>query len=514
MTEARSRDIHCASNSTEHMAYYSTPALYIVPAAGALLNSTSDKASGGGAAALFNSSLVLSAGTAFVGCSAQSGGGASALYGSSLTARGAAFSYCVAILGGAVAAWNHSLALIDQSAVSDCFSYGPGAGLSLKWFADASVRRSFFSGGQSGSDGSCAHIWRGGVLNFTDSTCRDGLVWRDGNAGGGLSSARPLAAQPPRRCCGLPGLRRLRCSPAPPRLSAVYFFSSHDARFPQPSVPAPPGWYAGMVVNGSRVLNNAAPAGAGGVFIWHSWGVLSHSEVSGNQALQGSAGGGVFVQGGAGGGRCSPGALGCPYASLAVDSSVLRNNSADSFGGGVAAASASVSAVNATFEGNFAGRDGGGIFSGSADAPLALRGGAFTNNTAGRAGGAVALLSGAALDVEGTNFTGNAARGGDGGAVAVAQPGSQPDVCVMGQTRRLSGARGRIAVATGAVPTSNSFQCDWAISADAMGPGCVLEARAATTALHHTACLPERFRPLLVYSLSTLFFPKLSFQRL
>jgi hypothetical protein len=29
------------------------------------------------------------------------------------------------------------------------------------------------------------------VLNFIDSTCRDGLVWRDGNAGGGLSSVSP-----------------------------------------------------------------------------------------------------------------------------------------------------------------------------------------------------------------------------------------------------------------------------------------------------------------------------------
>jgi hypothetical protein len=238
-----------------------------------------------------------------------------------------------------------------------------------------------------------------------------------------------------------------------------------------------------MVVNGSRIFNNAAPGGGGGVFIWHSWGVLARSEVSGNQALQGSSGGGFFVLGGAGGGgRCTPGALGCPYASLVIDSTVFRNNSADSHGGGGCAFSASITAVNVTFDSCFAGGDGGGVFAVNADAPLVLRGGGFTNNVAGRAGGGLAMQSGVALDIEGTAFAGNVARLGDGGAVQVAQARTEPNVCVMGQTRRLSGPRGRIAVATGAVPTSNSFQCDWAVSAEAMGPGCLLEARTPVAA--------------------------------
>ena len=43
------------------------------------------------------------------------------------------------------------------------------------------------TGGVSQYDGSCAHVWRGSVLNMTDSLCAHGTVLEPGYAGGGIS---------------------------------------------------------------------------------------------------------------------------------------------------------------------------------------------------------------------------------------------------------------------------------------------------------------------------------------
>lgn len=390
---------------------------------GDFLNATSFAGSGGAVAAVFNSSAALSASRASL-CSAQAGGAAAALYASRVSAsQGSSALSCHAEIGGGFVSWNGSSLFLDGALVSNCSATGLGAGVSVKWHSSAALSGGTeLSDGVSGYDGSCVQAWRGASLRMTDSRCLRGTVFQDGAAGGGIS-----------------------------------------------------GWYADVVLERSVIANCTAPAGGGGAYLWHSGAAFRDSTFEGNFAVKGSSGGGFYLQGGLGGGSCTPGVIGCASAVLTLDGVTFRGNTAGGDGGAGCATSATVVASGSEFEGNVAGGHGGGLSFASGALPIGLSGSSFTGNFAGRSGGAVAVLAAAAVDVADSDLSGNVAAGGDGGAVRISYPSAQENVCVMGQTRSLSGSRGAIAVAAAIMPTSNSFTCTWTISNDGSLPNCTLE---------------------------------------
>lgn len=124
--------------------------------------------------------------------------------------------------------------------MTNCSATGLAGGISVKWYSSAELTGgTVLSEGLSGYDGSCVQVWRGSSLAMRDSHCLRGTVFEDGAAGGGIS-----------------------------------------------------GWYADVTLERSTVANCSAPAGGGGVYLWHSGAVFRDSLFEGNFAVRGSNGGG------------------------------------------------------------------------------------------------------------------------------------------------------------------------------------------------------------------------------
>lgn len=176
--------------------------------------------------------------------------------------------------------------------------------------------------------------------------------------------------------------------------------------------------------------------------------------------------------------RCSAGDMGCSQAAARVSGCSFTGNAGGRGGAISASGNAALALWSSNFTGNAARTAGGAVqFDSLSPEPLDIRGSAFSSNAAAT-GGAVAVLAASAVAVLSSNFTANNATGGDGGALAVAgSVGVFP--CVAGEVVTLSGPRGTIVVADGAMPTTVSFECQWRLhpppSPSDAGSACSIE---------------------------------------
>ncbi|KAK3246847.1 hypothetical protein CYMTET_43627 [Cymbomonas tetramitiformis] len=157
------------------------------------------------------------------------------------------------------------------------------------------------------------------------------------------------------------------------------------------------------------VAANVADVSGAGVFGSASVLTLSGCTVERNVAATGS-GGGLAVEHSLG-------------ASL-VRSSTIRNNSAESDGGGVDVANATVVLEGCTVEENTAEQSGGGLHLGAA-ANVTFASGSLRSNRAERDGGGAVVGAGGELAMEATEVASNTAASGGGGGIQVALASSQ-----------------------------------------------------------------------------------------
>ena len=163
-----------------------------------------------------------------------------------------------------------------------------------------------------------------------------------------------------------------------------------------------------LSLSGSTIASNTASFGGGGVFNNFAAATIENSIVEGNSA---GSGGGIYNQAFFGG------------ATVNIDASTIRNNSASFFGGGVLNFGAATMNVSASvIHDNSAGFNGGGAFNQSfsgADASLTVTNSTLSGNTAAGSGGGIhndGTFGGiATLNVTSATISGNSAAVQGGG---------------------------------------------------------------------------------------------------